>query len=172
MKRPTSNFTYQPRAMTSGKGASPAHGAVDFLRTHDRMATLLPAVTRLAELQKECSSLLPESFHVCTVVQFEAGCLVFSAPNAALAAKLKQRMPKLQEALSGRGWQVDVIRVKVSVSPSFAVQPAIRKEKHLPRPAMSALSELEQGLEASPRNAALKAAIQTMLQRHQAAQKK
>jgi hypothetical protein len=172
MKRSTSNFAYQPRATTSGKGASPAHGAVDFLRTHDRMASLLPAVARMAELQKECSSLLPESFHVCTVVQFEAGCLVFSAPNAALAAKLKQRMPKLQEALLNRGWQVDAIRVKINVSPSFAVQPASRKEKHLPRHALSALAELEQGLETSPRNAALKSAIQTMLQRHHAAQKK
>jgi hypothetical protein len=172
MKRYTSNFSYQPRAGTSGKGASPAHGAVDFLRTHDRMATLLPAVVRMAELQKQCSALLPESFHVCTVVQFEAGCLVFSAPHAALAAKLKQRMPKLQEALLNRGWQVDAIRVKISVSPSYAVQPVSRKEKHLPRHALSALSDLEQGLEASPRNAALKAAIQTMLERHQAAQKK
>jgi hypothetical protein len=172
MKRSTSNFTYQPRATTYSKGASPAHGAVDFLRTHDKMAALLPAVTRMAELQKECASLLPESFHVCTVVQFEAGCLVFSAPNAALAAKLKQRMPKLQDALSGRGWQVDAIRVKISVSPSFAVQPAVRKEKHLPRHAMSALSDLEQGLDVSPRNAALKAALQKMLDRHYPTQKK
>jgi hypothetical protein len=172
MKRFTSNFSYQPRAAVTSKGASPAHGAVDFLRTHDRMAALFPAVARMAELQKECTALLPETFHACTVVQFEGGCLVFSAPNAALATKLKQRLPKLQEALLNRGWQVNSIRVKVSVSTSFTAPVPVRKEKHLPRDALSALSELEQQLETSPRNAALKAAIQTMLMRHRTTQKK
>lgn len=172
MKRVTSNFSYQPRAGTPGKAASPAHGALDFLRTHDRMAALLPAAARMAELQKECIALLPDTFHACTVVQFEAGCLVFSAPNAALAAKFKQRLPKLQEALLQRGWQVDAIRVKVKVMPAPPPPAMSRKEKLLPRHAVSALAELEQQLDASPRNAALRAAIQTMLERHRTPRQK
>lgn len=172
MTRSTSNFTYQPGAMAPTKAASGAHGAVDFLRIHDRMAALLPAAARMAALQKECTSLLPETFHACTVVQFEAGCLVFSAPNAALAAKLKQRLPKLQEALQQRRWQVDAIRVKVSVTPAVALPAKSRQEKHLPRHALSALSELDQQLESSPRNAALKAAVQAMIERHRSTRQK
>lgn len=166
MTRFTSNFTYRPSATAPTKHASPAHGAVDFLRAHDRMGALLPALARLTQLQKECAALLPETFHACTVVQFEAGCLVFSAPNAALAAKLKQRLPKVQEALLNRGWQVDSIRVKIKVATADNPPAPSRKEKHLPKHALSALSELERQLETSPRNAALKAAIQTMLERH------
>jgi hypothetical protein len=166
MTRSTSNFPYQPGAFAPTKAASPAHGAVDFLRVHDRMASLLPAVARMAALQKECTTLLPETFHACTVVQFEAGCLVFSAPNAALAAKLKQRLPKLQESLLQRGWQVNAIRVKVNVTPAAALPTPPRKEKHLPGHALSALSDLDRQLESSPRNAALKAAVQAMIERH------
>jgi hypothetical protein len=172
MTRSTSNFSYRPSSTASAKAASPAHGVVDFLRSHDKMGSLLPALARLAELQKECASLLPEAFHACTVVQFEAGCLVFSAPNAALAAKLKQRLPKIQESLLSRGWQVNAIRVKISVAPAFSEPVISRKEKHLPRHAMSALSDLEQQLEPSPRNAALRAAIQTMIERHRTARQK
>ena len=172
MTRFTSHYPYQPGATAPSRAASPAHGAVDFLRAHDRMAALLPAAARMAELQKECLALLPETFHACTVVQFEAGCLVFSAPNAALASKLKQRLPKVQEALLNRGWQVNAIRVKIKVAPSDAAPLASRKEKHLPTQALSALSDLERELEASPRNAALKAAIQTLLDRHRTTRKK
>ncbi len=172
MTRFTSNFSYQPNAIARTKNAAPAHGAVDFLRSHDKMSALLPALARMVQLQKECAALLPETFHACTVVQFEAGCLVLSAPNAALAAKLKQRLPKLQEALLHRGWQVDAIRVKIRIASSDNVSVATRKEKHLPGHALSALSELERQLESSPRNAALKAAIQTMLERHHLTKKK
>ncbi|MGV3740938.1 MAG: DciA family protein [Burkholderiaceae bacterium] len=166
MRRSTSNFPYQPGASAPNKAASTAHGAVDFLRVHDRMAALLPAAARMAELQKECATLLPETFLACTVVQFEAGCLVFSAPNAALAAKLKQRLPKLQESLLQRGWQVNAIRVKVSVTPAPPMPAKPRQTKHLPGHALSALSELDRQLESSPRNAGLKAAVQAMLERH------
>jgi hypothetical protein len=172
MTRFTSNFIYQPSVATASKAASQVHGPVDFLRAHDRMGAVLPALARMAQLQKECTALLPETFHACTVVQFEAGCLVFSAPNAALAAKLKQRLPKIQEALLNRGWQIDSIRVKIKVMPSNNVPSAPRKEKHLPGQALSALSDLEQQLESSPRNAALRAAIQAMIDRHHGAGKK
>lgn len=172
MTRFTSNITYQPSAAGHTKQAPQAHGAVDFLRAHDRMGTLLPALARLVQLQKECAALLPQTFHACTVVQFEAGCLVFSAPNAALAAKLKQRLPKVQEALLNRGWQVDSIRVKIKVTAPDATPTPSHTERHLPGHALSALSDLEQQLESSPRNAALKAAIQAMIERHHVAKNK
>jgi hypothetical protein len=128
------------------------------------MAALLPAVTRMAALQKDCAALLPDMFASCEVLQFESGLLAFSIPNAALAAKLKQKLPKLQEALQQRGWQVNAIRLKVQVR-----QPL---EKRLPTKqivlserAVSALANLGASLEDSPRNAALKTALDVLVKR-------
>ena len=76
----------------------------------------MPAVTRMAALQKDCAKLLPSMFEACDVLQYDADQLVLSTPNAALAAKLKQQLPKLQAHLVKSGWQVNVIRIKVQVA--------------------------------------------------------
>ena len=139
-------------------------GAADFLRAHDQMASILPTVTRMAALQKDCFAALPTMFDACTVLLFEAGQLVLSTPNAALAAKLKQQLPKLQDSLLNRGWQVSAIRLKVQVTKNL-VKSIPSKQLSLPVQAVSALAELGDTLEDSPRNQALKAALMAMVQR-------
>lgn len=147
------------------KAASGVTAVTDFLRAHDKMAALLPAVRRLVALQKDCLLILPALFDACSVIQFETGQLVVATPNAALAAKLKQQLPKLQDNLLKRGWQVNAIRIKVQVGKiaEKIVQP---KTLTLPGKAISALASLNASLEDSPRNHALKEALNTMLNRH------
>lgn len=140
-------------------------GAADFLRAHDRMATLLPAVARMNALQKDCAAILPALFGACSVMRYDAGQLVLATPNAAVATKLKQQLPKLQDGLLKRAWQVSAIRIKVQVGNiSEKITPA--KQLVLPAPAASALATLNAELENSPMNAALKAAIDALLRRH------
>src|SRR5687767_13208362 len=118
MVRSSSFLSSQPHFQStraSTKNVRGVTGVTDFLRAHDKMATLLPALTRIAALQKECAAILPALFDACSVMQFEAGQLTLSTPNAALATKLKQQLPKLQDALLKRGWQVNAIRIKVQV---------------------------------------------------------
>ncbi len=90
--RSSSFIPYRPSARPKT-----AKGAADFLHSHDKMAVILPTVTRMVALQKDCVAALPAMFDACAVLQFEAGQLVLSTPNAALAAKLKQQLPKLQD---------------------------------------------------------------------------
>jgi hypothetical protein len=45
------------------------------------------------------------------VLSFEDAQLVLATPTSAVAAKLKQQVPKLQAALLKRGWQVNNIRL-------------------------------------------------------------
>src|SRR5437016_287374 len=87
--------------------SSTSRDASDFLRGNDKMAALLPTLTRMAALQKQCAAGLPGMFEACEVLHFEAGQLVLSAPNAALATKLKQQLPKLQNYLLAGHWQVN-----------------------------------------------------------------
>ena len=157
---PYHQSTKAPRASTRA-----AQGAAEYLRVHDKMASLLPAVARMIALQKDCLAILPEMFNACAVLQFDSDQLTLSIPNAALAAKLKQKLPKLQDALLQHGWQVSVIRLKVQVG-NTSGKAAPPKQLQLPVQAVSALATLNSALEESPRNKALKIAIDTMIRRH------
>ena len=150
------------------RGAQPKRepqGAADFLRRHDKMGTLLPTVTRLVALQKECTAILPPMFEHCAVLHFTDGQLTLATPNAAIATKLKQQLPKMQEKLLVLGWQVNAIRLKVQVS-KIPEKVILEKQIALPQRAVTALAELSEILEDSPRNAALRAAIRMMVGRH------
>lgn len=164
MMRSPSYTPYQ-RSTRPTKSPLSATGAADFLRANDKMAAIMPTVMRMAALQRDCAETLPAMFEACAILQFEAGQLVLSTPNAAIAAKLKQQLPKLQGALQQRGWQVNAIRLKVQVTKT-PEKSSPCKQLTLPRQALSALAVLADTLETSPRNEALKAAIKAMVQRH------
>ena len=118
----------------------------------------------MVALQKACAVALPAMFGACAVVQFDLNQLVLSTPNAALASKLKQQLPKLQESLQLQGWQVNAIRLKVQVARTNprAIRPA---PPDLPPIATSAFAALGAALPDSPRNQALKAAIDAMVRK-------
>ena len=157
--RLSSFIPYQP-----GSKAKTAKGAVDFLRAHDKLANLLPAVARLAALQKDCAALLPAQFAWCTPLAFENGQLTFAIPNAALAAKLKQQLPKLQDNLLKRGWQVIAIRLKVQVVKEVA-KPERMPHPGMPAGAVAAFAQLENALETTAQNGALKEALRNLVAR-------
>jgi hypothetical protein len=91
--------------------------ATDFLRSNDRMASLLPAALRMADLQRDVGQALPPMFGNCDVLSFQDGVLVLAVPSSAVAARLKQQLPKLQSGAAGkRGWQVTSIKLKVQVT--------------------------------------------------------
>lgn len=169
MKRSTSFISPQQRFQSTrapGKTPSRVTGVTDFLRMHDKMASLLPAVQRLVTLQEECQATLPALFDRCSVLQFEDGQLVLAAPNAALATKLRQQLPKLQESLLQRGWQVNALRIKVQVG-KISEKKVQAKQLTLPTEAKSALASLRESLDDGPQNQALRAAIGALLRRHQ-----
>lgn len=157
--------SFSPYRPPSNAPMRSARGVTEFLDAHDKLGALLPAVTRMAQLQKECAKNLPAMFDACDVLQFASGQLVLAVPNTALAAKLKQQLPKLQESLCRLGWQVNAVRLKVQAGRPAEKPPAAKQLKLSPH-ALPALAALDSQLENSPRNAALKAAIEAMMRRH------
>lgn len=145
--------------------AKSAKGAADFLRSHDKMAALMPAITRMAALQKDCAEILPTMFIHCSILQFEAEQLVLSIPNAALATRLKQQCPKLQTLLLQRGWQISAIRLKVQVDKT-PIKSTTSRQLSLPQQAVSAFDALSKTLEDSPANQALKKALNNLARHH------
>jgi hypothetical protein len=140
--------------------------AAEFLRSHEKMSALLPAASRILRLQRDCAAILPAMFNACHVLKFEEGQIVISAPNSALATKLKQQLPKLQDELIKRGWQVNGIRQKVQFGKFLGPRPP-EKRIEMPAKALSAFSNLDGTLEDSPRNAALKAAVRELIKHHE-----
>jgi hypothetical protein len=144
-----------------------AVGATDFLRRNDRMAALLPAVERMARLQKDCAACLPTMFKHCEILAFEDGQLVLSLPTTALAAKLKQQLPKLQDTLARRGWQVAAVKLKVQMTKAVEIKEKMRALE-LPPAAVEAFDQLSSSLEASPQNSQLIDAVKAMVARRRA----
>lgn len=161
--RPSSFIPYRQGPLQTRN----AKGVTDFLRLHDKMASLLPVATRLGALQKDCAAALPAMFEACAVLSCESDRLVLAVPNSAMAGKLKQQLPKLLDRLRSRGWQVIAIRLKVQVIQEIA-KIETTKQLALPPIAISALSSLDSALDDSPRNKGIKAVLGAMLRRHQA----
>jgi hypothetical protein len=136
----------------------------DFLRRNDKMAALLPTAMRMASLQSDCAGALPAMFAHCDVLSYEDGLLVLATPSSAVAAKLKQQVPKLQLALHKKGWKIDFIKLKVQVTRSIA--PVVHtRQLVLPQTAISALGELGETLAPTSQNAGLIAALKAMAAR-------
>ncbi|MGV7208621.1 DciA family protein [Oxalobacteraceae bacterium A2-2] len=139
-----------------------AVGATDFLRRDDKMAALLPAIERMARLQRDCAEALPAMFRLCEILSFDKGVLLLSTPNAAVAAKLKQQVPQLSAALAQRGWQVESVKLRVQMVKAAEIKPQMRALS-LPDKAVEAFDELGNTLEETPQNSALIAAVKAMV---------
>jgi hypothetical protein len=141
--------------------------ATDFLRRNDRLASLLPAATRMAGLQKDVKVILPPMYAGCDVLSLQEGVLTLAVPSSAVAAKLKQQVPKLQAALQKKGWQLESVRIKIQVGRSLPPQQEGLKPSslELPPTAVQAFEELGDALPESPQNAQLIAAIRRLAEK-------
>jgi hypothetical protein len=159
--------TFQP-ARKPGQ-APTTRDASDFLRGNEKLAALLPAATRLAKLQQDCLILMPGHFASCTVLQIADEELQIAVPNAALATRVKQMLPKLHAGLREKGWQIAGIKLKIRViAPPLPPPP---RELELPGSALASFAALNQNLEKHPRNGGLKEAIDNLLARRMQKQK-
>ncbi len=126
------------------------------------MAGLLPTLEKMAALQADAGRILPGVFTTCRVLQLREGQLHIAVPNAALATRIRQMLPKLQAGLREKGWPIDGIRIKVQMMSGedrLPDRPALQTT--MPTQAVQAFAELAQSLEASP----LRDALQSLVKR-------
>ncbi|MES2151032.1 MAG: DciA family protein [Pseudomonadota bacterium] len=162
MRPPSSN--QRPVHIYGTRNRQTSVGVTELLRGSGGLAALMPTALRMASLQKDFADALPPMFGNCDVLSFEDGQLVLATPSSAVAAKLKQQLPKVQAALQKRGWQVNAIRLKVQVTRSMA--PVVHtRALEMPETAVSAFEELGATLADTPQNASLIAAIKAMAAR-------
>jgi hypothetical protein len=140
--------------------------ATDFLRANDRLATLMPTALRVGNLQRDVKTILPPMYAGCDVLSFQDAALTLAVPSSAVAAKLKQQLPKLQASLQKKGWQVENVRIKIQMRPNVPVREEPKPSAlTLPPTAVDAFEQLGDTLPETPQNAALKAALKRLAER-------
>ncbi|MGW8390765.1 DciA family protein [Pseudoduganella sp. HUAS MS19] len=139
--------------------------ATNFLQGNATLAKLLPAVQRMANLQRDCYEVLPSAFKSCEVFAFDGGDLTLAVPNTAVAAKLKQQVPKMQETLNGKGWQINNIRFRVQMPKGIAHVGPSGEGLKLPDTAVDSFDELSQKLEPTTANEPLIEAMRRLVAR-------
>ena len=140
--------------------------ATDFLRAHDRLAALMPTALRVGNLQRDVKVILPPMYAGCDVLSFQDAVLTHAVPSSAVAAKLKQQLPKLQAGLQKKGWQVENVRIKIQMRPNVPVREELKPSSlTLPPTAVDAFEQLGETLPETPQNAALIAAIKRLAER-------
>jgi hypothetical protein len=143
-----------------------AFEATDFLRSSDRLSALLPTAMRIGRLQRECRLILPPMYGACEVLSLQEGALSLAVPSSAVAAKLKQQLPKLQAALQKKGWQVESVRVKIRMGGALPVREAPQPSSlKLPPTAVDAFAELGESLPETAANAPLIAALRKLAEK-------
>lgn len=140
--------------------------ATDFLRSNDRLAALMPTALRVGNLQRDVKAILPPMYAGCDVLSFQEATLTLAVPSSAVAAKLKQQVPKLQAGLQKKGWQVDNVRIKIQMRPNVPVREEPKPSTlTLPLMAVEAFEQLGETLPETQQNAALIAAIRRLAER-------
>lgn len=167
VRRMQSSSNQRPYTIFGTRDRRTAFGATDFLRSNERLAALLPAAMRIGNLQKDLRVVLPPMYGGCDVLSFQDSVLVLAVPSSAVAAKLKQQLPKLQAGLQKKGWQVESVRIKIQVGRAVAAaQPqAVKRVLELPPTAVQAFEELGEALPATAQNAPLIAALRRLAEK-------
>ena len=109
--------------------------------------------------------MFPDLFGSCKVLRLDSDKLVLAAPNAAMAARLKQQLPIVQASLHEAGWQISAISLKVQPIKN-AVKSTSSEKSGLSQHAIEAFAALEHGMEKTPQNEALRIAISKLIRHH------
>jgi hypothetical protein len=127
----------------------------------------MPTALRMANLQRDVKVILPPMYANCDVLSFQDAVLTLAVPSSAVAAKLKQQLPKLQAGCRKRAGRW----IRAHQDPGAANVPGARSDAlkpsslTLPPTAVDAFEQLGETLPETQQNAALIAAIKGLAER-------
>lgn len=136
----------------------------ELLAASGQLKTLSHEAQRLAELERVIFEAAPRALSEATRLRsFRAGTLVLSTENPAVAAKLRQLVPRLLVYVRNREPEVSRIRVQVQpATPQERARGDAGKKRPLSADAIANFQNLAAGLRESP----LKSAVTRLVRRH------
>lgn len=121
-----------------------------YLKTAEALAQLRSHADRLTKLQRVFEQIAPSSLaRLCQVADVSKGIVVIYAANSAVAAKLRQMLPRLRDDFSVRCPEVTEVRVRVQVAVHQSA-PAATPARPLGEGARASLAELAERLGDEP----------------------
>ena len=139
-----------------------ARQAHAFLAENDKLRQLSTHVQALLALQRIWETVVPASLAgVSHIGQNDAGETTIYCDNGAAAAKLRQLLPTLAEALRGKGVATANLQVKVRAQ-AIPVQMRTVHKREISRVGLDNIARLSDRLEAGE----LKSALDHLLARH------
>ena len=143
----------------------PARQAHAFLAENDKLRLLaLPQVQALLALQRIWETVVPASLAgVSHIGKNDTGEIVLYCDNGAVAAKLRQLLPTLAEALRGKGVATATLQVKVRAQALPVPMRAVPK-REISRVGLENIAQLSDEIEAG----SLQAALDHLLAQHAA----
>lgn len=139
-----------------------ARQAQAFLAEDDKLRQLTTRVQALLALQRIWETVVPASLAgVSHIGQSDAGETTIYCDNGAAAAKLRQLLPTLAEALRGKGVATANLQVKVRAQ-AIPVQMRAVHKREISRAGLDNIARLSDRLEAGE----LKSALDHLLARH------
>ena len=136
----------------------------ELLAASGQLKTLSHEARRLAELERVIFEAAPRALSEATRLRsYRAGTLVLSTENPAVAAKLRQLLPRLLVCVRNR--EPEVSRIQVQVQPAMRQERARGgegKKRPLSADAVANFQSLAAGLHESP----LKSALARLVRRH------
>jgi len=143
-----------------------AHKIGEILADSGKLKVLSHAARRLAELERLLSEAAPSALAEATRIKsFRAGTLVVSADNAAVAAKLRQLVPRLLSHIRERDPEVTGIRVEVQPTPLAYPRAVSPGKSAIGTAALAGFQDLAERLSDSPLKTALRRLVQRRLEK-------
>lgn len=140
----------------------PARQAHAFLADNDKLRQLSTQVQALLALQRIWVTVVPANLAgVSHIGQSDAGEITIYCDNGAAAAKLRQQLPTLAEALRGKGIAAANLQVKVRAQ-AIPVQMRALHKREISRAGLDNIARLSDQLEVGE----LKSALDHLLARH------
>ncbi len=122
-----------------------------FINTSDQLRQLASQAHRLAELTRVFSTIAPPSLaQACRAGRLNSGTLFLLAENGAVAAKLKQLVPRLLTAYGKLGGEVTSIHIDVQVKERDLEHRPHSRERPLSIASIEHLRKLAASMEESP----------------------
>ena len=132
---------------------SPAASAIDWLGREPAFRALGAQVELLVRVERALRAASPRT--PLSAVSLQAGQLVVTAPNASMAARLRQVEPTLLAALREAGFAVESIRFRPPRAGPGGARPPLSVKRPIPASALERLEELARSVERSPLKDAL-----------------
>ena len=107
--------------------------ALEYLDSHEKVVTLMHTAKQLMEIENACNRILPVWFSNCHILKLENGTLLVGVPNQAVAARIRQKIPFLQNRLGLKGWPVHTVRLKVSFLQNLYREKPVGKKNLSPK---------------------------------------